>query len=157
MEDIKLILNKSNEFIRRADHMLYMTYPLIRENKLIITIADNICNGMIYAMDSLLMYERYYKRISPYPDEFMIKLDILRKIAVRYNISREHINSILDLKMFLDERKNSKMEFIKNDKYVLFNQKQELKSLGIDKLKQNLNISKDFVKRIGDIIANVRT
>jgi len=154
MEGSRFIFNRASEFIRRADHMFYMTYPLVRDNKLIITMAENICNGMNYAIDALLMHEREYKRISPYPDEFGIKLDIFRKIAARYDINKESVNMIIDLKMFLEERKNSKMEFIKNDKYMLFNQKQELKSLGIDKLKQNLNISKEFIKRIGDIIAN---
>ena len=156
MDEFRLTFNRANEFIRRADHMLYMTYPLVRDNKLIILIAENICNGMNYTIDALLMYERTYKRISPYPDEFGVKLDIFRKIAIKYGISKEHINSLIDLKIFLDERKNSKMEFIKNDKYMLFNQKQELKSLGIERLKQNLNISKDCIKRVGDIIANVR-
>jgi hypothetical protein len=158
MENIKLMINRANELIKRADHMLYITYPLVRDNKLIITMAENISNGLICAMDAILMYEKLYKRISDYPEDFNAKMDIFKdSIARRYNINREHIILIRDLKMFLEERKNSKMEFTKNDKYILFNQKQELKSLGFDKLKQNLNMSKDFLKKVNGILTNVTT
>lgn len=155
MQEIKLMLDKANELIKRADHMLYITYPLIKDNKLIIAIAENIKNGMIYAMDAVLMYEKAYKRISLYPEDFKVKMDIFKdSIARRYDINKNHIVLIQDLKRFLEERKKSDAEFVKNDKYVFFSQKQELKSLGIDKLKENLNISKEFLKKVNGILTN---
>ena len=158
MKDIKIMLDKANQFIKRADHMFYITYPLVRDNKLIIAMAENISNGLICAMDSVLMYEKLYKRISIYPEDFNVKIDIFRgSIARRYNIEREHITLIQDLRRFLEERKKSGVEFVRNDRYVLFNQKKELKSLGIDKIKENLNISKEFIKKVNGILTNVTT
>lgn len=158
MEEVKVMLDKANILVKRADHMFYVTYPLVKDNKLIITMAENINNGMICAMDALLMYERLYKRISLYPEDFKVKIDMFKdSIARRYNIDRDHIVLIQDLKRFLEERKKSGVEFVKDDKYVLFNRKQEVKSLGIDKLKQNLNISKDFLKKVNGILSNVTT
>ena|SRR3989344_4039906 len=157
MNEIMLLLNKAKEQLNIADHLLYMTYPMVRENKLIISIAEDVYNSALYAMDALLMHERLYKRISLYPDDFSVKLDVLRKISARYNINKEIAIMIQDLKIFLDERKNSRVEFAKNDKYVLFNRKQELRSLGIERLKQNLNISKNFIKSIEGILSNAGT
>src|SRR3989344_2078097 len=158
MKDIKIMLDKANQFIKRADHMFYITYPLVRDNKLIIAMAENISNGLICAMDSVSMYEKLYKRISIYPEDFNVKIDIFRgSIARRYNIEREHIILIQDLRRFLEERKKSGVEFVRNDRYVLFNQKKELKSLGIDKIKENLNISKEFIKKVNGILTNVTT
>jgi len=154
MHEILFLIQKAKEQIMIGDHLLYMTYPVLKENKLIISIAENVYNAMIFSMDSLLMHERMYKRISLYPDDFNSKLEILRKISERCKINREAILIIQDLKIFLDERKNSRVEFAKNDKYVLFSQKQQLRSLGIEKLKQNLNISKSFLKDIEGIITN---
>lgn len=148
----------ANELIKRADHMFYVTYPLIKDNKLIITMAENINNGMICAMDAILMYEKLYKRISIYPEDFRVKMDIFKdSVARRYNIDREQIVLIQDLKKFLEEKKSSGTEFVKNDKYVFFNQKQGLKSLGLDKIKQNLNISKEFLRKVNGILTNVTT
>jgi|SRR3989344_965330 len=157
MDEIMFLLKKAKEQLSIADHLLYMTYPIIRENKLLASIAEDVYNSALYAIDALLMHERLYKRISIYPDTFSVKLDILRKISARYNIDKDAILMVQDLKIFLDERKNSKVEFSKNDRYVLFNQKKELKSLGIEKLKQNLNISKSFVNNIEIILKNART
>tara|TARA_Y100000034_G_scaffold122372_1_gene167747 strand:+ start:964 stop:1446 length:483 start_codon:yes stop_codon:yes gene_type:complete len=158
MKEVKAMLDKANLLVKRADHMFYVTYPLMKDNKLIITMAENVNNGMLCAMDALLMYERLYKRISLYPEDFKVKMDMFKgSIARRYNIHRDHIVLIQDLKKFLEERKKSGVEFVKNDKYVLFNQKRELKSLGIDKLKENLNMSKDFLKKVNGILTNVTT
>jgi len=158
MEEIKATLDKANILIKRADHMFYVTYPLIKDHKLIITMAENISNGLIHAMDAILMYERLYKRISLYPEDFKVKMDMFKdSIARRYSIDREHIVLIQDLKRFLEERKKSGVEFVRNDKYMLFNQKKEVKSLGIDKLKQNLNMSKEFLKKVNGILTNVTT
>lgn len=158
MQEIKANLDRANILIKRADHMFYVTYPLIKDAKLIITMAENISRGMIKAMDAVLMYERLYKRISLYPEDFKVKMDIFKdNIARRYSINKEHVVLIQDLKKFLEEREKSGVEFVKNDKYVLFNRKQEVKSLGIDKLKQNLNMSKDFLKKINGILTNVTT
>ena len=158
MKEIRIVIDRANGLIKRADHMFYITYPLIKDNKLIITMAENISNGMSHAMDAILMYERLYKRISIYPEDFNVKMGIFRdSIAKRYNIEKEHINLIRDLKMFLEERKNSGAEFMKNDKYAFFNQKQELKSLGLDRIKQNLNMSKEFIRKVNGILTNVTT
>lgn len=158
MREIKAMLDRANVLIKRADHMFYVTYPLVKDNKLIITMADNISNGMLCAMDAVLMYEKLYKRISIYPEDYRVKMDMFKdSVARRYNINREHVVLIQDLKKFLEERKKSGVEFVKDDKYVLFNQKREVKSLGIEKLKQNLNMSKDFLKKVNGILTNVTT
>ncbi len=157
MHEILFLLQKAKEQINIGDHLLYMTYPVLKENKLIISIAENIYNSMIFSMDALLMHERMYKRISIYQDNLSSKIEVLRKISERCKINKEAILMIQDLKMFLDERKNSRVEFAKNDKYVLFNQKQQLRSLGIEKLKQNLNISKVFLNGIEGLISNAGT
>jgi|TARA_Y100000310_G_C20545742_1_gene745474 hypothetical protein len=158
MEEIKSMLDSANLFIKRADHMFYVTYPLVKDSKLIITMAENINRGLLCAVDAILMYEKLYKRISIYPEDYMVKMDMFKdSIARRYNIDREHIVLIQDMKKFLDERKKSGVEFVKDDKYVLFNQKREVKSLGIDKLKQNLNMSKDFLRKVNGILSNVTT
>ena len=158
MQEIKITLDRANQLIRRADHMLYVTYPLLKDNKLIITMADNIVNGVLSAMDAVLMYEKLYKRISDYPEDFKGKIIIFKGImASKYKIERDSIVAIEDLKNFLDERKIGNTEFTKNDKYMFFSQKQGIKSLGIDKIKQNLNISKELLRKVNGILSNVTT
>jgi hypothetical protein len=157
MENVKFLIDEANKLINRADHLLYVTYPLVKDNKIIINIAENVSTGLITAMEALLAYDKLYKRIPIYSDSFEIKFDIFRnKIVPRYNIEREHVVLISDMKIFIENRKKSGTEFIKEDKFVIFRQN-KVDTMSFDKIKQNLNSSKEFLSKVNRILGNVRT
>ena len=60
------LINKANQSFKVADHIAYVTYPLVKDNKLIITVTENLAESLTKAIESLLFYERMYKRISIY-------------------------------------------------------------------------------------------
>jgi hypothetical protein len=156
MEDFRLLLKEANTSFRTADHMLYVTYPLIKENRLIISMTENLNNALIKAMEALLYYDRAYKRVEVFPDDFYSKFDVFkRECAIRYGIDRNYIALIQDLRDLINERKKSKMEFIRNDKYVICSDNYSVKTITIDKLKEYLNISKIFIRKVNQIIGNV--
>ena len=157
MGDVIGLLKEANLLFQRADHMLYITYPLIKDNKLIVSILDNLSNSLIKAMEAVLYYERMNKRVEMFPDSFEVKFDIFKeKCAERYNIEREHLLLIKDLKKISDERKKSKMEFIKKEKYVICSNNYSTRILTIDKVKEYLNTSKVFLRKVNAILKNVR-
>ena len=157
MENVKFLLNEANKLINRADHLLYITYPLVKDSKIIANIAENLNTGLITAMEALLAYDKLYKRIPIYSEDFNIKFDIFRnKVAPRYNIERDYVVLIKDMKNFIENRKKSGVEFVKGDKFIIF-QKNRADTLSFDKIKQNLNSSKEFLKRVNRILSNVRT
>ncbi|MBS3150419.1 hypothetical protein J4425_01265 [Candidatus Woesearchaeota archaeon] len=156
MENVRFLLEEANKLINRADHLLYITYPLVKDNKIIINIAENINSGVITAMEALLAYDKLYKRIPPYSNDFTIKFEMFKsKVVPRYNIEREYVVLISDLKNFMDNRKKSGTEFVKEDKFVIFRQN-KVDTLSFDKIKQNLNSSKGFLSRVNRILGNVR-
>jgi len=156
MENVRKLLNEANSLFKISDHLMYVTYPLVKDNKLIVSITENLSKSLIKAMEAVLHYDRLYKRIEIFPENFYSKFDIFkRKCAVRYNIDRNHIVLIEDLKKLVDERKKSKMEFVRKDKYVICNSNYSTKIITLDKLKEYLNISRNFLKRVNHIIGNV--
>jgi len=157
MENVRFLLEEANKVINRADHLLYVTYPLVKDNKIIVNIAENVSIGLITAMEALLAYDRLYKRIPIYSDEFSIKYEMFKdRVAPRYNIEREHVVLISDLKSFLDNRKKSGTEFIKEDKFVVFRQN-KVDTISFEKIKQNLNSSKEFLSKVNRILGNVKS
>ena len=50
-------LQKARKKIEFADHMVYITFPLIKENKLIIKILAEINNALKILITSILQYE----------------------------------------------------------------------------------------------------
>ena len=157
MQEIVDKLKDANRLMNSADHLAYVTYPLIKDNKLIITIAENLNSALLNLMEALLMYERAYKRIPPYPENFDMRLQIFKeKIANRYNIDRSYIVLIEDLKKLVYERKKSTMEFIRHDKYVLFNKNMSIKSITLEKVKKYLNESKPLFLKVNTLLKDVR-
>ena len=51
MESVLNLVDRANKSLNTADHLTYMTYPLLKDVKLVITIIDNLYNAYVCAMD----------------------------------------------------------------------------------------------------------
>jgi len=156
--DILALFEKSNQHFKTADHIVYMTYPLVKDNKLIAVVLENLNQALQAAIEALLHYEKLYKRIGPFPENFYSRIEIFKnKIAPIYNIERGHIVLIEEIRNLVQERKESKMEFIRQDKYIICNNDySRIKAVNMDKLKSYINELKPFMRKVNLILQNVR-
>lgn len=154
MADIPTLLEKANKLFEVADHLTYVTYPMVKEPKLIFTITEHILNSCVSAMDALLYYEYTYKRIDSYQNNnFMEKINIFKyKVAPRYGIDRKHIFIMEDLKMILDRHKKSPVEFSKNNSIIMCNPNYEVTTITIEKVKNYVYESKNFLNKVNSLL-----
>lgn len=153
MEEIFRIVGESNKHFKTADHLIYVTYPLIKDIKLLVNIIENLNKSLIYGMDAILEYDKLFKRISQFPDDFKTKMEIFKtSCAKRYNISREHIVLIEDLKNILDHREKSPMEFIRKDKFVICNDDFKMRTLNYEKVKDFVNNARPFIAKVNKVL-----
>ena len=68
MEPFELQLEEAKKALKTADHLAYITYPLVTDNKIMLLIAENLYTSVIKAIDAFLNYDRYYKRIPIVPE-----------------------------------------------------------------------------------------
>ena len=156
MHEVSECLNKANKLLKTADHLVYVTYPLVKDNKIIITITDNLLDAMTNAMEALLKYDKYYKRIQYLPEDFKSKLEMFKtSCAPRYKLNMASLSLINDLKDLQDLRKKSTMEFSRNDKYIITQENFNVKTLTYQKVKDWVNLSKSFFEKINFILKNV--
>jgi hypothetical protein len=155
MQNIAKTIEEANKLFKTADHLTYVTYPLLKDNKLIITIIENLSEATTKAMDAVLYYEKYYKRIMHFPSDFKSKIEIFKLSSARYNINREYLVLLQNLHDIIEKRKSSKMEFVKNDKYVIWND-YDITTLNYEKIKGYLNNLKPFFNKINYILKNVQ-
>ena len=156
-QQILELWEKANRLFKAADHIAYVTYPLVQDNKLIITVTENLSEALVKAMEAVLFYDRYYKRIAPFPENFDSRFQIFRnKLVQRYNFDRNHLTIILNLRQLVRERKQAPMEFIRQDKYVIANQDySKMKVITMEKLKSYINEGKHFMTKVNLILKNV--
>ena len=153
MEKYKELMREANIDLKTADHMIYVTYPLINDPKIIISIVDKLYKVLIKSVDAVLNYDYLYKRISRVPEDLREKLEIFDDFSIkRYNFSREVLILIRDLKELLDFREGSKVEFVRRENYVVCSSGYNTKTINIRKVKDYVNQTKEFVLKINKLL-----
>jgi hypothetical protein len=146
MERLRQLVGEANLKLKKADHLTYMTYPLVNEIKLLYTITENIHDAVISAMEAVLHYDRLYKRIDPRKGDFEYELELFKdSCAMRYNIDRSFMVLIKDLKRIVEAKRKSPMEFVRKDKFVICTENYKMQVLNIQKVKDFLSTAKRFV------------
>jgi len=153
MEKLKLLVEEANNTFKKADHLAYITYPVVKETKLLYIIVENLYAALMKGVEAVLCYERYYKRIPPTIGGFNTELELFKDECIkRYNINRDCILLMTDLKKIIEARKRSPMEFTKNDKFVICSEDYKLKTLDIQKVKAYVDGTRTFIEKVNRII-----
>ena len=154
MEEFQILRDKATQKIRVADHMLFMTYPLVKDPKLLLSIIENIFASLDFGMSALLQHERLFKRIPPYHDTFPTRFEIFKdKMIPRYKISPNHAKLITDVRTIISEHKKSPVEFARKDKFVICSPSYSLKTIDINLVKKYIFETKIFVNNINKIVS----
>ncbi|MBN2421755.1 hypothetical protein JXB41_00890 [Candidatus Woesearchaeota archaeon] len=149
MERYEEAREKALKCISIADHMLTMTYPLLQDPRLLLASIENIFLGLSNAIGSLLYFDRLYKRIPPFHSNFESKFNMFKmKCVPRYDINREYLRFISNVKELVYENKKSPVTFSRKDKFVICADDYKLKTLSFNELKKNLEKAKLFIHEI---------
>ena len=143
---------KAQKHIKIADHILTMTYPLVKDNKLLLTSANNILESLKSSIDYLLYYERLYKRIPLFPDNFNSKLGVLKAKSKRWSIESAEINALLEIGHIIEQHKKSPVEISKGEKFCIFGENYQVKTITAKDMKTYLNIAKLFFNKVDKIV-----
>ncbi|MCK4552688.1 hypothetical protein KAT80_00600 [Candidatus Pacearchaeota archaeon] len=141
-------LEEAHKIISIADHMLYVTFPLIQDKKLLLKILLDTKIAISKCISSVLQYEYLYKRIKLCNDPKTNFRTFTEKCAKRYNITEQEIRLIAELFDVVEEHKKSSMEFMKNEKIVILSQNLQQKIVTIEKVKEFLILAKNILEKI---------
>ncbi len=153
-EDLRL---KAKRHLKLADHMLFVTYPLLSEPKLLLTVVDNLFLSITNMLGAFLYHEYYNKRISGFEDTFEGKFNKFKLECIsRYNLDKDYILFIQDIKDIIVKHKTSPVEFARKDRFVICSKDYKIKEITADKLRQYVIKSKEFINMLDELIKNGR-
>ena len=136
MEEFQLARSKSQEKLKLADHMLTQTYPLINDPKLLVAVMENLFLALTNSMASLLYYERTFKRIPPFVDNFENKFELFRqKCLPRYDLSKEYLALISAIKDAVIAHRKAPVEFARKNNFVICSDTYQLKTITVEQIK----------------------
>jgi len=147
MEKFHEYLEQAEKIIETADHMVYVTYPLIKDKHLLLKILSEIKTAVAKCINSILQYEYLYKRINLYSDPKANLKTFREKSAQRYEINENEIKLILKLFELAEKHKKSSMEFVRKEKIVILSNNSEPSTLTLEQVKKFLVLSKNLLNK----------
>jgi len=154
MELFQESLEKAKRNIYIADHMLLVTYPLVKDTKLLLAVIENIFLGYTNAMSAVLHYERNLKLIPPFQNNFESKFNMFRQRCIyKYKIDKNYVLEIQDIKDIIIGHKKSPVEFVRKDRFVICSDNYKLRTINLQEIRKYLNKAKLFIWKIANIIS----
>lgn len=132
--------------------MIYITFPLIKDNRLLIKILSEIYTAMLAIVNAVLQYDYIYKRIMLYDDAKTNFKTFRERCAPRFSISQDEVSKIIEIFRLMEEHRNSPMEFTRRDKFVILSDNLATNVITLDKLKDYFLTTKNILQKVGDKI-----
>jgi hypothetical protein len=154
MEKFQENLEAAIKHLQIGDHMTYVTYPIINENRLLIKIFEEIHKSIINCINCILNYEYLYKRIKLYTDNKENLLTFFNKSSKEYGLNNEQIQKIKDIMKIYKKHLNSSMEFVKKDQLVILSDNLQTQTISILKIKEYLLVAKELLMKTKNKINN---
>lgn len=154
MEKHQESLQKAKFQYDAAFHLLTVTYPFLKDPKLLIAILSNIHTTMEYTLDALLSFERKLQLVPHYLDNFQSKFNVFRYKSVRRNkIDLSIVKSMEMVQALLSFHNRSLIEFHRQDRLMICDKDFEVKQVSVPDIRSYLDASKAFLSITENIIA----
>jgi len=154
MEKFQENLQDAIKNLQIADHMTYVTLPLVNDKRLFLKIFDNIYKSIIGCINTILNYEHLYKRIKLYKNTEDNLQTFANKCAKNYNLTNEQIRKIQQLIAINKQHKQSAMEFVRQNKIIIMSDNLGTQILDIQKIKEYLLLAKELLMQTKNRIKN---
>ncbi len=133
--------------LKIADHMIYVTYPVIKDKRLVLKALDNLYESLIGIINSILQYDYLNKRINLSKDSKENFQIFQEKSAKRFNISESELNELSAILSIIERHRKSPMEFTRREKIVIMSDNLTTASIDSDKIKLYLRFAKRLIDK----------
>jgi hypothetical protein len=133
--------------LRNADHMLYITYPVLKENRLLAKVLEEVHSSVKKTVDIIMQHEYEHKRIKLYSD-YKINMTLFeQRCAARYYLTPEEMTGIKQIMDLFESHKSSPLEFSRQNKFIIMSDNLKTDSITVQKLKLMLGTAKTFARK----------
>jgi len=154
MEKHQVAKLRAERHIKIADHMLTQTYPLLKDPKLLLAVMENIFMAMRYSMEALLYYDRFYKRIPQFQENFESKFNMFRaRLLQRYSIAPEQVTTMQNVRELIMEHKKSPVEFTRGDRFVICTDSFHMKTIDVEQIKRFISTARSFYSKVSSKVS----
>lgn len=147
MERFLKNLRQAEKTIQTLDHLVYVTFPLVKDKKLLLKILLETKTAVTNLINAILQYEYVFKRVTLYDNPKKNFESFEKKCAPKYNLSNQDIKLIKELFDIAEKHKQSPFEFVRNNKVVILSENLDTKTVTFEKTKEFLELAKSILKK----------
>lgn len=151
MEIFQEKLVQAQKKLSNADHMLTITYSMVKDSKLLLSVLDNIYQSQLQAISALLHYERTFKNIPAFSEENSL-ITYQNHVESRLNFDAKYRLMLQEIKELMYAHKNSPIEFGRENSHVILDDESQPHVIKTEQLKEYVTTSKEFLKKIVEIM-----
>lgn len=155
MEKYLEYLISSQKKLQTADHLIYMTYPLIKDKKLLLKIMSELNSAVVDLINSVLQYEYLFKHIELTKNPTTNLNLFFQKCALKYRIDNTEIIVIKELLDLNEKHHKSPIEFIRNGNVVILTENLNPSIISPEKIKQFLYSLKTTLRKVQKAISKI--
>ena len=130
-----------------ADHIIYVTYPIVKDKQLLLKALDLVYESITNIINSTLQYDYMWKRIQLYKDVRTNFGTFMDKCSKRLYLAQEELAEIRELFSLIESHRKSPMEFARGSKVIIMSNNLKTSFLDIEKLKKYLNLSRIAIEK----------
>ncbi len=135
-------LEKSQKALDSSDHLAYITYPLLKEIKLLRKIFEDMGIALNNLIKATIVYEEKKSKITVYGEDRMNNLFFLKKLSLKYNITQNEVTKLAEFLDLFEQYKVANFDFIKHNNLVLLSPNLRSKTISFEQVKEYLNLIK---------------
>lgn len=113
-------INEAKTYFKNANHLAYVSMTLLKDNRLLIKILLDLHKSTVSLIKAYLEYTAKTDKILLSKDPHKNLNLFIEKIAPTH-MKKEQIDNLIRILKLARQHKDSPLEFVKKDKFVIFN------------------------------------
>lgn len=148
-------LQKAEKKIQNANHLIYMTYPIVKNQKLIPKILSEIKESILATISAILQYEYLLQNIELEDDSKSNFQIFIKKCAPKYSIAYSELLQTKKIIQLAQDHSASSMTVSKNDSIILLSKNMKKSTIALEDTKNFLQIARRIFKKSQERIRKV--
>lgn len=154
MNPILKKLKEADHSLQKANHLLKITFPLLKHKKILIRIIEEIKSSLLKQITAILYYEHINKNIKISKKSKKNFELFEKKLAKKYKINKKQLRTIKEILSLSRIQKESPVHILKEDKLILISKDLKQKNLTKETLNEYLTLTESlFANLKGNLIA----
>ncbi len=115
----KHLLEAKTHF-KNANHLAYVTLTVLKENRLLLKILTDLHQSSVHLIKAYLYHYAFKNKVELSKDP-LVNLNFFIEVAGPVYLKETEINLLVSILRVAKKHKDSPLEFIKRDKFIIFN------------------------------------